>query len=315
MNFFIAGITNFLCWCLGWFPECERKCTEIARDNQDGFLLFWPFVAILSTPNDDHWHPALSKNSLHPIMKIVLCINHVPDTETKVKVGSDGTSLDPAGVNFMLNPYDEFAIEAGLKLKEQFTGETIALSLGGDANKETLRKALAMGVDKAVLLKDSAVRDSYGVAWGIADALKQIGPDCILFGKQSIDYAAEQVPGLVAELLGWPSVSVVVALEAKDGKVHCHREIEGGHEIVEASFPVVLTTQKGLNEPRYPSLKGIMGAKSKPIEERAPAATPPLVVVTAMQKPPAKQAGKIVGTDAAAVPELVRLLHEEAKVI
>lgn len=248
-------------------------------------------------------------------MKIVICVNHVPDTETKVKVGADGKTIDPAGVNFMLNPYDEFAIEAGLKFREQFTGETIALSLGGDANKETLRKALAMGVDKAVLLKDATPRDSHGVALALADALRQIAPECVLFGKQSIDYAAEQVPGLVAEMLGWPSVSVVVKLEAAPGRILCHREIEGGQEIVESSFPVVLTTQKGLNEPRYPSLKGIMQAKTKPIEERTPAAAPPLVEVTGMQKPPAKQGGRIVGTDVTAVPELVRLLHEEAKVI
>ena len=248
-------------------------------------------------------------------MKFVVCINHVPDTETKVKVGSDNKTIDRAGVNFMLSPYDEFAIEAALKLKEKFGGETIAMSLGGDVHKETLRKALAMGVEKAVLLKDESVRDSFSIARALADELKVIGPDCVLFGKQSIDYTDEQIPGLVAEFLGIPSVSVVVKLDAQDGKVTCEREIEGGHEIVETKFPAVISTQKGLNEPRYPSLKGIMAAKTKPIEERQPAAYPPHVETIGMSKPPAKQAGKIIGTDASAVPELVRLLHEEAKVI
>jgi len=248
-------------------------------------------------------------------MKIVACVNHVPDTETKVKVGSDGKSIDPAGVNYMLNPYDEYAVEAGLKLKEQFGGETIALSLGPDANKETLRKALAMGVDKAVLVKDASVRDSLSLARAIAEELKEIKPDCVLFGKQSIDYYDEQVPGLVAEFLGYPSVSVVVKIDAKEGKVTCEREIEGGHEVVETSFPVVISAQKGLNSPRYPSLKGIMAAKTKPIEERQAKPFPSGVEVLGLTKPPAKAAGKIVGTDASAVPELVRLLQEEAKVL
>lgn len=248
-------------------------------------------------------------------MKIIVCINHVPDTETKVKIGTDNRSIDKTGVNFILNPYDEFAIEAALKLKEKFGGETVAVSLGGDPHKETLRKALAMGIEKAVHLKDDAVRDSFSVASALAAELKTMSPDCILFGKQSIDYYDEQVPGLVAEFLGWPSVSVVVKLDVQDGRVLCEREIEGGHEIVETKLPVVISAQKGLNEPRYPSLKGIMAAKTKPIEERKPQSFEPHVEVLGMHKPPAKSAGKIVGTDAAAVPELVRLLHEEAKVI
>lgn len=248
-------------------------------------------------------------------MKIVICVNHVPDTETKVKVGADGISIDKAGLNYMLNPYDEFAIEAGLKLKEKFTGETVAISLGGESHKETLRKALAMGVDKAILLKDETVRDSFSLARALAEQLQQLSPDCILFGKQSIDYYDEQLPGLVAEMLGMPSVSVVVKIDPQADKLICEREIEGGHEIVETKFPVVLSAQKGLNEPRYPSLKGIMAAKTKPIEERLPSAFPSKVEIIGMSKPPAKQPGKIVGTDKSAVPELVRLLHEEAKVI
>ncbi len=247
-------------------------------------------------------------------MKIVVCVNHVPDTETKVKVGADGKSVDKTGVNFILNPYDEFAIEAALKLKEQFTGETIALTLGGDTHKETLRKALAMGIDKAVLLKDDSARDSYSVSFALAEELKLLAPDCVMFGKQSIDYYDESVPGFVAEFLGFASVSTVIKMTATEGKVTCEREIEGGHEVVEASFPVVLSAQKGLNEPRYPSLKGIMGAKTKPIEEKQAAVMASKAEVVEMRKPPAKPAGKIVGTDASAVPELVKLLREEAKV-
>ncbi|MBI4534700.1 MAG: electron transfer flavoprotein subunit beta/FixA family protein [Ignavibacteriae bacterium] len=249
-------------------------------------------------------------------MKIVVCVNHVPDTETKIKIGPDTKSIDRAGVNYMLSPYDEFAVEEALKIKEKFKGEVIVMSLGGDAHKETLRKALAMGVERAILLRDDSVRDSYGVAQAIATELKEISPDVTLFGKQSIDYDNAQVGTLVAEMLGLPSVAVVVKLEIQDGgKVVCEREIEGGHEIVETRLPAVFLAQKGLNEPRYPSLKGIMAAKTKPIQEKPAASAQIRVETLEMRRPSAKAAGKIVGTDKSAVPELVRLLHEEAKVI
>jgi electron transfer flavoprotein beta subunit len=215
----------------------------------------------------------------------------------------------------MLSPYDEVAIEEGLRMREKFKGEAVVISLGNDAHKETLRKALAMGVDKAVLLKDDGVRDSYGVAFGLAEEIKQRSPDVVLFGKQSIDYDDAQVGTLVAEMLGMPSVAVVVKMEIQEGKVVCEREIEGGHEVVETKLPAVFLAQKGLNEPRYPSLKGIMAAKSKPIEEKLAATAELRVETLQMRKPPSKGAGKIIGTDKAAVAELIRLLHEEAKVI
>ena len=248
-------------------------------------------------------------------MKIVVCVNHVPDTETRIKVAADNIGIDKAGVNFMLSPYDEFAVEEGLRLKEKFGGEMTVMSLGNDSHKETLRKALAMGVEKALLLKDDAMRDSYGVAFGLAEEIRTISPDIVLFGKQSIDYDDAQVGTLVAEMLNLPSVAVVVKLEIQDGKVLCEREIEGGHEVVQSVLPVVIMAQKGLNEPRYPSLKGIMSAKTKPILEKPAAAAESRVETLQMRKPAAKGAGKIVGTDKSAVPELIRLLHEEAKVI
>lgn len=248
-------------------------------------------------------------------MKILVFVNHVPDTETKVKVGADGKLIDLSGVNFMLNPYDELAVEEALRTREKFTGEVVVASLGGNVNKETLRKALAMGCDKAVFLKDASVRDSFAVAKSLAEYAKEYGAEIIFFGKQSIDYDDAQVGGLVAEMLGVPSISVVVKLEINDGSIVAEREIEGGHEIVHSKLPAVVIVQKGLNEPRYPSLKGIMEAKRKTIEEKTITTVESRVEVTAMRKPPAKAAGKIVGTDAAAAAELVRLLHEEAKVI
>lgn len=248
-------------------------------------------------------------------MKILVFVNHVPDTETKVKVGGDGKTIDPAGVNFMLSPYDEFAVEEALKTKQKFGGEVVVVSLGGDTHKETLRKALAMGCDKAVLLKDPGARDSFAVASALAEYAKEYGAEIIFTGKQSIDYDDAQVGGLVAEILGIPSISVVVKLDIDGDTVVAEREIEGGHEIVQSRIPVLIATQKGLNEPRYPSLKGIMDAKRKPIEEKSITTIEPRIVVSAMKNPPAKSAGKIVGTDASAAGELARLLHEEAKVI
>jgi electron transfer flavoprotein beta subunit len=248
-------------------------------------------------------------------MKILLFVNHVPDTETKVKVGPDGKTIDAAGVNYMLSPYDEYAVEEGLRLRERFAGEVLVVSLGGDGHKDALRKALAMGCDKAVLLKDGSVRDSYAVARSLADFANEYAPDIVLCGKQSIDFDSAQIGGLVAEMLGMPSISVVVKLEIAGTDVVAEREIEGGHEIVHARLPAVIMAQKGLNQPRYPSLKGIMDAKRKTIEERTPAQVEPKVEILSMKKPPSKAPGKVIGTDASAVGELVRLLREEAKVI
>lgn len=250
-------------------------------------------------------------------MKLFVCINQVPDTETKVKVGPDGKTIDNSELNLILNPYDEFAVESALQLKDKTGAEVTYVSVGGDSNKEVIRKALAMGGDSGILIRTNKTGDSYSVAAMIAAALKDANADLILFGKQSIDYDDWAVGTMAAEMLGLPSASVVVKLDVNElGKnVVCEREVEGGKEIVELTMPCVITAQKGLNEPRYPSLKGIMAAKSKPIEEREIQEFEPLTEVIEMRKPAVKQPGKIVGTDKTAVPELVRLLHEEAKVI
>lgn len=248
-------------------------------------------------------------------MKIAVCVSHVPDTATKITVGSDSKSIDKSGVTFVVNPYDEIAIEEALKTKEKLGGETVAISLGGDANKESLRKALAMGIDNAVLLKDDSERDSIAVAKALAEEIKAQGTELVFFGRQSVDYDNSVVGQLTAELLGYNSVSVAVSFGIEGSKITAEREIEGGKEIVETALPAVITAQKGLNEPRYASLKGIMAAKKKEIIEKIPAAAQNSSEVLTMKKPASKQAGKIIGTDAGVVPELVRLLREEAKVI
>lgn len=248
-------------------------------------------------------------------MKIAVCISHVPDTAAKIVIGQNGKNIDPNGVTFIINPYDEFALEEALKTKEKIGGDVTVISVGNETNKETIRKALAMGADSGILVKTDNERDSFGVAKALADEIKSLGAELIFFGKQSVDYDNSIVGQLTAELLNFNCVSVVVDFKIDGNKIVTEREIEGGREVVETSLPVVITAQKGLNEPRYASLKGIMAAKKKTIEEKTPAEYQNSVEVLSMKKPAMKQAGRILGTDKTAVPELVRLLREEAKVI
>ncbi len=248
-------------------------------------------------------------------MKIAVCVSHVPDTAAKINIGAEGKTIDQNGVTYVVNPYDEFAIEEALKTKEANGGEVVVISLGGEANKETLRKALAMGADSAVLLKDDNYRDSLAVAKALAEEIKTLNPELVFFGKQSVDFDNSVVGQMTAELLGYNCISVAVSFKLEGTKIIAEREIEGGKEILETSLPAVITAQKGLNEPRYASLKGIMAAKKKTIEEKPAAAAENHVELIGMKKPAAKQAGRILGSDASAVPELVRLLKDEAKVI
>ncbi|OGU82941.1 MAG: electron transfer flavoprotein subunit beta [Ignavibacteria bacterium RBG_16_35_7] len=248
-------------------------------------------------------------------MKIAVCVSHVPDTATKIKINSEGKSIDPIGVTFVVNPYDEYAIEEALKTKEKFGGEVFAISVGGEANKETIRKALAMGADNGILLKDNNERDSFAVAKALAEEIKLIGCELVFMGKQSVDYDNSITGQLTAEMLGYSCITTVVDLEIDNQKVIAEREIEGGREVVESELPVVITAQKGLNDPRYASLKGIMAAKKKVIEEKPAFSVENVSEIIKMYSPPAKNPGRILGTDSSAVPELVRLLREEAKVI
>jgi electron transfer flavoprotein beta subunit len=250
-------------------------------------------------------------------MKIAVCIKRVPDSETRVKIGADGKSLDEAGVKFVMNPYDEFAVEEALRRKEKAgTGEVAVLCLGPAAAQETIRTALAMGADRGILLQtDKVPADSFEVAKLIAAELKSVSWDLILFGRMAIDDYNHQVGTLVAELLGLPSVSAVSHLDIDGAKGVAEREIEGGIEVVEFPLPAVVTADKGLNEPRYPALKGIMAAKKKPLEVKPVQVSAGSIEVVALTPPPDRKEGKIVGEGAAAVGELVRLLREEAKVL
>jgi len=262
-------------------------------------------------------------------VKIVVAIKQVPDTETRVVIGRDGRSIDETGITWIVNPYDEYAVEEALKIKEaKGSGEAIVVSIGPERAATALRTCLAMGADRALHLDDPAFEgsDALGLARILAAAVKEIGADLVLTGQYAVGTDNRQTGVMLAQLLDWPHVSVVTKLEMKEGSLVAHREIEGAHEVVSAPLPCVMTAQKGLNEPRYASLKGIMAAKKKPIDKKDAAglgldkaaigAAGARVVIQKMEHPPPKPAGKIFKDDVAtAVKEVTRLLHEEAKVI
>ena len=250
-------------------------------------------------------------------MKIAVCIKRVADSETRVKTAADGKSLDDAGVKFILNPYDEFAVEEALRRKEAAgAGEVVVIALGGAAAQETIRTALAMGADRGVLLQTDAVpADGFQTAAAIAAELKDKGWDLILCGKVAIDDSSQQVGPMVAELLGLPCVTAVSKLTLDGAAGVAEREIEGGIEVVTFPLPAVVTADKGLNEPRYPALKGIMAAKKKPLGVHQVKLDAGAIEVLAMTPPPERKEGRLLGEGAAAVPELIRALREEAKVL
>ena len=250
-------------------------------------------------------------------VKIAVCVKRVPDMDVRFKIAADGTSVDDSGVKFDLNDFDAWAVEAALQLKEKAgSGEVVVLSLGPNSVQETIRKALSMGADRGIHLQaDKIPFDSLSIATAIAAELKDGAYDLILMGKLAPDSSNGATGPIVAELLDLACVTGISRLDIADGKGTAKREIEGAQEIVEFSLPALLTVDEGLNTARYPSLKGIMAAKKKPLESKPAQLGEPKVKIEKLELPPERAAGKIVGEGAAAVPELIRLLHSEAKVI
>jgi electron transfer flavoprotein beta subunit len=259
-------------------------------------------------------------------MKITVCVKRVPSTAARVRIGADGRSIDEAGVEFVLNPYDEFAVEEALRLCEKAGGtppsETTVLSFGPEAVTKELRNCLAMGAHAAVHVPaaagDAASRDPLATAQVLAAAIQGAAggpPDLILFGRQAVDDDGAMVGLMVATLLGLPAVPDVTKVTMGAGAVTVEREVEGAVETYEVPLPCVLTANKGLNEPRLPNMKGIMAAKKKTIASAAPAATTPASTVASLELPPERKGGRIVGEGAAAVPELLRLLRQEANAL
>ncbi len=250
-------------------------------------------------------------------MDIIVCVKRVPATDSQIKIASDGVSIDPAGVEFVLNPYDEFAVEEALKTKEAAgEGSVTVIALGPKEAQKELRTCLAMGADKAVLLlAGDAQLDAFNTAEILAAHIKTLPHDLVFCGKQAVDGDNNQVPARLAALLDMPCVTEVKKLEVSDGVYTAERDIEGGREIVRCPQKAVISTNKGLNEPRYASLKGIMAAKKKPLEEMSPEAVAAATTVVSLALPPARPEGKILGEGAAAVDALVDALRNEAKVL
>jgi electron transfer flavoprotein beta subunit len=259
-------------------------------------------------------------------MKIIVCVKQVPDTEARIRINGEGTGIAETDVNWIVSPYDEFAVEEALRLREAKGGSVVLVALGPDRVQSALRNGLAMGADSAVHLKDPLfdALDTLGTARALAAAIKALAPfDLVLTGQQGVGGDNSQVAGLLAELLDLPQVTVAVKIEVSDGKAHVEREVEGAHETWETALPAVISAQKGLNDPRYASLKGIMAAKKKTIETRDAAALgldaaalAPRTRVTALELPPARPPVRMVeGDPGTQASELLRLLHEEAKVI
>lgn len=251
-------------------------------------------------------------------MRIAVCIKRVADMETRFRIAASGKGVDETGVKFDMGDFDSYGVEVALQLKEKRgAGEVVAISLGPDAVQEILRKAMSMGVDRAVQLKADAVpADGLAIAQALAAELQGGGYDLIVFGKTALDSAGGVVGPMTAELLGWPCVTAASKLDIGDGRGTARRELEGAAEMLEFPLPAVITIDEGIARPRYPSLKGIMAAKKKPLETR-PAQLPSeqRVTIAKVELPPDRAGGRIIGEGAAAVTELVRLLRTEAKVL
>lgn len=255
-------------------------------------------------------------------MKIAVLVKQVPDTATPIKLTADARGIEETGVKWVVNPYDEFAIEAALQLKQQTNGEVIVVSAGPDRVVDGLRTALAMGADRAVRIKNDVVLDPYATAVVLAKVLAEEQIDLVLGGKQAVDDDAAQVIHGVAEKLGWPIVTTAetFTLDVAQRTVTAHRPLAGGlKEVVDVKLPVVIGCDKGMNQPRYPSLPGIMKAKAKPLAEKLAsqllAGETPKIDYLQYQLPPERSAGKkIVGSPDEVSDQLVAWLKTDVKI-
>jgi electron transfer flavoprotein beta subunit len=242
-------------------------------------------------------------------MKILVCISHVPDTTTKINFTPDNKSLVTQGVQYIINPYDEIALARALELAGDGTVTVINV---GEQTEPTLRKALAIGATDAIRVNAAPV-DAFFVASQIAAVAKDKQYDLILTGRESIDFNGAQVPGMIGELMGLPSVNGCKSLEVADGKATLHREIEGGTEILDCPLPLVAGASEGMAEPKIPNMRGIMSARSKPLETVEPVAATALSETVQFAKP--KERGQVTLVPPDEVEKLVDLLHNEAKII
>ncbi|ODS83354.1 MAG: electron transfer flavoprotein subunit alpha [Cytophagaceae bacterium SCN 52-12] len=245
-------------------------------------------------------------------MKILVCITNVPDTTARISFTDGDTKLNKAGVQYIIGPYDDYALARGVELKEQSGGMLTVLNVGPADSEPQIRKALAIGADDAIRV-DAEPVDSFFVAEQIAHVARQNGYDLILMGRESIDFNSGIVHGLVGELLGIPSFSPVMKLDIEGGKARFAREIDGGKEYLEADLPLILGCQEPIAEWKIPNMRGIMTARTKPLQVVEPVPTEELTVLQKYELPPAKGACRMIPAEEAET--LIRLLKTEAKVL
>ncbi len=260
-------------------------------------------------------------------MEIAVLLKQVPATESLIVIAEDGVSVKTDGIKWVINPYDEFAVEEALRIKEAHGGSVTVISVGSEKTSEAIRTALAMGADKGILISDpdSSGHDGLHTARILAAVLKEAPFDLIIAGQRAVDGDNYQVGPATAEFLGIPHISMVIKEEITGTKIRCHRTIDGGTAVLETQLPALITTQRGLNEPRYASLPGIMKAKKKPIDIKNVADIKldsehkggPLTKIVSMRTPTDRKSGIMIQGDSARAKaaELVRILHEEAKVL
>ena len=247
-------------------------------------------------------------------MKILVCISKTPDTTAKIAFTDNNTKFDSNGVQWIINPYDEwYALVRAIELKEKDPATIIHLATVGTADSEPIvRKALALGGDEAIRVNIES-HDSFVIASQVAEVARSGGYDLVMTGKETIDYNGSSIGGMVAELMGLPFVSLATKLEWNGNTASVTREIEGGEEVCEVALPFVISCQKGMAEPRIPNMRGIMAARTTPLKVVEPTAVEALTGISGFGLPPAKAGVKLI--DPENVDELVRLLREEAKVI
>ena len=246
-------------------------------------------------------------------MKFLVCISQTPDTTAKISFNADGTELSAAGVQFIMNPYDEwYALVRACELREALGGSVTALHVGPSANETTIRKALAIGADDAVRIHADPQSAAYTAAQ-IAAYARAENFDILFFGKETIDHNGSEVGAMVAEHLDLPYVSYASKLDLNGNLASLERDIEGGVEVLEVEIPFVVSAAKGMAEQRIPNMRGIMTARTKPLKEVQPVAFDDSIQIVQFTLPPAKSGVKLIQPDQ--MDDLVRLLHEEAKVI
>lgn len=246
-------------------------------------------------------------------MKIVVLIKRVPDTAASIRVAADGASIAP-DVEWIMSPYDEMAIEEAVRIQEKSGAQVVALTLGPADATSHLRLALEMGADRAIhLVDDQKGRDAWSTACALAQAIKAESPDLVLAGRTSVDLDQSYVATAVAAMLGMPCLNNAVKLDINGNQAVIRREVEGGGETLSADLPCMVTTQKGINEPRFPSIKSKLKAKTKKIETQPAQKFDPKITVKGLAYPPQRKAGRVLGEGVEAVPELVRVLRDEVK--